>query len=350
MTTDAVGGVWTYAMGLADELARHGVEVTVAVLGPPPSTDQLATVAGVEVVLTGLPLDWTASSSSELISAAQALSALAQAYRADLVHLNSPMLAAYAEFPAPLIGACHSCLGTWWDAVRGCRPPEDFAWRIQALKRAYDACDLLVAPSQAFAAATTARYGVEVESVWNGRRSVPAAQPKSDRVIFTAGRLWDAGKNLAALDAASVILDASVVAAGPVSGPNGESIQLRNLHLLGRLTEAEVAGWMAHAEVFVSAALYEPFGLSVLEAAQAGCALVLSDIATFRELWDGAAVFTDPEAGAISRALQELLADPSRVADLGEAARSRSALYTVEAMTAGVLALYRGLAPVEAAA
>ena len=47
----------------------------------------------------------------------------------------------------------------------------------------------------------------------------------------------------------------------------------------------------ARCPIFVSAARYEPFGLAVLEAAQAGCALVLSDIPTFRELWDGAALF-----------------------------------------------------------
>ena len=51
---------------------------------------------------------------------------------------------------------------------------------------------------------------------------------------------------------------------------------------------------MARTAVFVSPALYEPFGLAVLEAAQAGCALVLSDIPTFRELWDGVALFVAP--------------------------------------------------------
>jgi hypothetical protein len=38
----------------------------------------------------------------------------------------------------------------------------------------------------------------------------------------------------------------------------------------------------------------EPFGLAVLEAAQAGCPLVLSDLPGFRELWDGAALFRRP--------------------------------------------------------
>ena len=82
----------------------------------------------------------------------------------------------------------------------------------------------------------------------------------------------------------------------------------------------------------------------MLEAAQAGCALVLSDIPTFRELWDGAAVFVpanDPTAAAA--ALDALLATPERTAELGAAARAASARYTVEAMADGMLAVYAGL-------
>ncbi len=57
----------------------------------------------------------------------------------------------------------------------------------------------------------------------------------------------------------------------------------------------------AAATVFASMARYEPFGLAVLEAAQAGMRLVLSDIPTFRELWDGAAIFVGDEAGTCPR-------------------------------------------------
>ena len=38
---------------------------------------------------------------------------------------------------------------------------------------------------------------------------------------------------------------------------------------------------MSRAAIFFSPALYEPFGLGVLEAAARGCALVLADIPSF---------------------------------------------------------------------
>jgi len=105
---------------------------------------------------------------------------------------------------------------------------------------------------------------------------------------------------------------------------------------------------LARTPVFASAALYEPFGLAVLEAAQAGCALVLADIPSFRELWGEAAVFVPPESPqAIAAALAALLDAPDRAAALGAAARHRSARYTLAAMAEGMLGVYRTLLPAD---
>ena len=37
MTADTIGGVWSYALELAQGLARHGVEVALATMGRVPS-------------------------------------------------------------------------------------------------------------------------------------------------------------------------------------------------------------------------------------------------------------------------------------------------------------------------
>ena len=46
MTTDAVGGVWTYALELARALEPHGVEIALACMGPRPTPAQRREVAG----------------------------------------------------------------------------------------------------------------------------------------------------------------------------------------------------------------------------------------------------------------------------------------------------------------
>ncbi len=96
--------------------------------------------------------------------------------------------------------------------------------------------------------------------------------------------------------------------------------------------------------MFTSLALYEPFGLGVLEAAQAGCALVLSDIATHRELWEGAAVFVDPaDADGVAGALDRLVVDADEALRLGALAERRARSFTAAAMADGVMDAYRQL-------
>ena len=102
---------------------------------------------------------------------------------------------------------------------------------------------------------------------------------------------------------------------------------------------------MADAEVFVSAARYEPFGLAVLEAARSGTPLVLSDIPTFRELWEGAALFADPDhVAGFARAIETVLDAPRLAADLADRAARRAARYTIEAQAKAMRAIYADIA------
>jgi glycosyltransferase involved in cell wall biosynthesis len=225
--------------------------------------------------------------------------------------------------------------------------PRDFDWRTALVRRGYANADVLVAPSKAFAEATQEAYDLEraPEVIWNGRRrsNLKPAQQLGD-FVFTAGRLWDEGKGLAVLDRAAARISTLVVAAGPLSGPHGQSIPLPHIRSLGRVDDAEVARRLAQRPVFVSPSLYEPFGLAVLEAAQVGCALVLSDIPTFRELWGGAAVFTPPgDDRALADAVQSLMLQPELRAELGQAARVRARRYKVSALAGRLNDLYRSL-------
>ena len=98
MTTDAIGGVWQYSVDLAKELRARGAAITLAVLGPPPKPDQKAVAADLDILVTGLPLDWTADTREQVLDAGRALGQLAERLRPDIIHLNSPALAASAFF------------------------------------------------------------------------------------------------------------------------------------------------------------------------------------------------------------------------------------------------------------
>jgi glycosyltransferase involved in cell wall biosynthesis len=349
MTADAVGGVWQYALDLAGGLRSRGVRTTLAVLGPAPSVDQqaMAEAAGAELIATRLPLDWAASHESEVKEAGRAIARLAAQVRPDLIHLNTPALAADARFDVPVVAACHSCVATWWQAVKNGPLPEDFIWRMDLVRRGYASAGELLAPTRAFAEATAEAYGLAQAPtvVRNGRRGLRGeTNARAEPFVFTAGRLWDEGKNFAAIDRMAAHLSIPVLAAGPLQGPNGAQVEARYAKPLGRLGDEEVARHLGEQPIFVSTALYEPFGLAVLEAAQAGCALVLSDIPTFRELWDGAALFVNlGDENDLADAVERLVHDSDARAVLGRAARKRAEAYSVEAMTEGVLRAYQSV-------
>jgi glycogen(starch) synthase len=353
MTTDTVGGVWTYALELARGLAGTDVETTLAILGPAPSAAQLndaRNVLGLTIIETGFPLDWSAGvDATEIEQSAAGLAELASNIRADAVHLNSPIFASGARFPVPVVGVCHSCLATWWRAVMGDAPlPAEFAWRDELLNLGYQRCQALVAPSVAFATATGAAHRLAEKPivVHNGRDThyrPPSPEPATS--IFTSGRLWDSGKNARTLDQAASLLNAPIYAAGPLAGPDGQMTRFNHLRALGKLTDHQIAERLASRPIFVSVSRYEPFGLAVLEAARAGCALVLSDIPTFRELWRDAASFVPAEEpAAIAAALQDLLEQPDRRRQQGMEAAKQAAVYSVARMTARMLAIYAGVA------
>lgn len=352
LTADAVGGVWTFAVDLARGLARAGWGVTLAVLGPPPGEDQreeAASVPGLALLTPDLSLDWTAGSAAEILRSGTGLAEIAAAAGADLVHLHGPAFAAAGPFRVPTVATSHSCVATWWKAVRGGPLPGDFAWRADLVGRGCRAVDALAAPSRAFALATQAAYGLARPPVviHNGRAAGRAPAPEAGDAApfaFTAGRLWDEGKNLAVLDAATPDCGMPVLAAGPLEGPNGARIALNAAQALGRLRPDEVEARLARRPVFVSTALYEPFGLSVLEAALAGCPLVLSDIPTFRELWDGAALFVPPrDPAALAATLRRLGSSPAERRRLGERAAARAARYGLDRFVAETLGLYRSV-------
>jgi hypothetical protein len=352
VTADAVGGVWNYSLDLARGLARLGIETVLAVMGPPPSQAQrkaARAISGLRLVETGAALDWLAPNADALVEAGEAIAKLVTEQQVDIVQLNAPALAASVKYPVPVIAVAHSCVATWWDQVKGDEAlPQEFVWRTDMMKAGLEAADLVAAPTHAFAALVQKRYGLATppRTVHNGR-SRPAAAPQAPHdFIFTSGRLWDQGKNLRTLDAAAGQIAVPVHAAGPVQAPHGETITFEHLNLLGTLEEAEMDRWLSARPVFASAALYEPFGLAVLEAAAAGCPLVLADIPTFRELWNDAAVFVDPlDAAAFARACNDLVGDDFERAVMGRAARERAATFTPDAMAAQMASLYRTLLP-----
>lgn len=360
MTADAVSGVWTYCMDLARGLATRGVETTIAVFGPPTSRAQRREAHAIdmlELIETGLELDWTATSHGDCLRAAERAADLASFPTADVIQINGAALALPAFTNIPTIVVHHSCLATRWRATGDGPFPHDLLWRIalngEALHHAYR----VVAPTRAMAVDMVDTYDLHTMPVvirsGRGRTGRALAEDMTENMaenlaeaVFTDGRLWDRAKDIATLDRAAARLPFTIYAAGSSRGPLGQTVDLRHVEQLGVIAPEEKRIWLSQRPIYVSTAIYEPFSLDVIDAAQAGCALVLADTPSLRELWDGAAVFTPQgDDAALAETLRELWVQPDQREALGQRAAARAATYSLDSMVDRMLALYLQFAP-----
>jgi glycosyltransferase involved in cell wall biosynthesis len=347
MTTDAVGGVWTYSTGLASELAAMGMEVHLVTMGPPPQAEKRAMLrdSRVRLIESPLALEWQDAGGDDLQNARRFLQDLEELIQPDIVHLNSFREAAF-DWMAPIVVVAHSCVNSWGLACDDTEWLSEPKWRhyTQAVAAGLDKAQAWVAPSQTFHDVICELYRPSSPGlvIRNGVAStIPFAGSKR-RLILAAGRMWDPAKNVSALARASKGLDWPVFVAGP--GSDSARKDSGELTLIGNLSHISLRARMQRAAIFASPARYEPFGLSVLEAASAGCALVLSDIATFRELWSGAALLVDPNSDrALHETLAGLCADDRERARLQVAARQRSERYSLARSADAYHALYQRL-------
>jgi glycosyltransferase involved in cell wall biosynthesis len=349
MTADTVGGVWTYALELTRALCPYGVEVTLATMGAaltPTQWRQARALPNLRLEESRFRLEWMDEPWEDVRAAGDWLLGLEARVRPDVVHLNDYCHGAL-PWTRPTLMVGHSCVLSWWQAVKGHAAPERYARYREEVARGLRAAGLVVAPSRAMLDALRVHYGPlpEAEVIFNARR-LEDFPPHAERepFVLTAGRLWDEAKNLAALESAAPRLGWPVKVAGETRHPSGGQVLARHVEPLGRLSSRELAERMGRAVVYALPARYEPFGLSVLEAALAGCALVLGGIASLREVWGDAAVFVPPnDVDALVEALELLRREPGRRARLAACARVRALEYLPARMAARYLSAYVSL-------
>lgn len=354
MTADAVGGVWTYAIDLAEQFSRFDIAVVLATMGPAPTDAQrlrATAVKKLELIESPLPLEWMPNLSDAAIEESGAwLRSLAARVRPEIVHLNGYAHAA-CKWNAPVVVVAHSCVSSWWLGVHRELPPARWRGYCDRVLTGLESADAVVAPSRWMLKTIREIYSpvlkrtVVIRNFTNLEIPLRQKQP----VILAAGRMWDRAKNLAILDKIGPVPGWQIQLAGDADGPDGSEYHPEQVQVLGRLSRKAMAQHLADAAIFAHPAKYEPFGLSVLEAARAGCVLVLADIPSLRELWDGCAIFAPPDDAACWKSCIDLVAHNTRLRlEYSMRAFLRSREFNATAAAERYLELYASLVAHEA--
>ncbi|MBV8550533.1 MAG: glycosyltransferase family 4 protein [Acidobacteriaceae bacterium] len=347
LTGDTVGGVWTFTLELAEGLIRRGLEVCLATFGPSAADFQIRSaraMTGLTWIHHSSKLEWMEAPWPDIKRAGQWLTGVALTERPDLIHMNT---LCHGDLPwkIPVVTTVHSCVASWWAAVKQSPLPPEWRHYQQVVESSLKSATIITAPSHVALAAIGKHYAIEIESgfaIYNGRRPGGFRIQEKKPLILSVGRLWDEAKNAKILAGLAPQLSWPVFLAGDPRSPNGDETVLPGCRLLGHLSPVELSEWYARAAIYVSPARYEPFGLSVLEAAMSGCALVLGDIASLREIWQDAAAFVAPnDADALKTVLQRLMHDSIYRAKMSRRALSRASEFTESRMVTEYLCAYQ---------
>jgi glycogen synthase len=348
MTADPIGGVWQYALELCREFAKSDINVVLATMGRRLERSERLSAFGlqnVELCESAYKLEWMSEPWSDVKAASQWLLDLESRFQPSLIHLNQYSHGAITwKVPALVVG--HSCVYSWFEAVKGAPPGPEWGAYRQAVRSGLQGADLVTAPSRSMLASLEKHYGwfAAAEPIYNGRSGAPFAPANKQDFIFTAGRLWDEAKNIASLNSVAGKIPWPIYAAGESRAPDGKSVLVDGPILLGRLNAEMLAQWFSRAAIFILPARYEPFGLSALEAALSSCTLLLGDTESLREIWGEAALFVRPEDPEHIRAtLVELIAHPFLREDFSRRARKRAGSFTPEQMARAYLEIYAKL-------
>lgn len=304
---DTPGGVASHVLGLASWLAQQDHRVTVVA----PGTVDPVAARGVAVQLLGGARNFRFNGSVAQLAVGRSQSARAvrAAGHADVVHVHEPLTPgaafAVARQCGPLVVTHHASFRVGPVLSRVLRR------RAAALHPASS-----IAVSRAARDTALAATGIRGTLIGNGFL-LPAAPPDSlgwrggrvPRVGFL-GRLDEPRKGFAVFRAIAgrahcAGIDAEFVALGPGSVDPGP------VRLIGQVDDAARDRELQRIDVLVAPNLGgESFGMVLVEALAAGCAVVASDLVGFRDVLAASGTGTlfpvgDVEAGlaALSKSL-----------------------------------------------
>ncbi len=352
MTTDTVGGVWTFTSELSGDLLKRGHAVALLSFGRLPSDEQSDWAVDQQARHPGqftytastAPLEWSQENGRTLAEGGAGLLKQAVQFQPDLLFSNQMCFGA-ANLGVPAVVVAHSDVLSW---ARACKlaaltPTPWLAQYKTLVGEGLRGADAVVAPTNAVLQDLSLNFTLPRpgSTIPNGR-SIPDPDPE-ERIprrlqVISAGRLWDEAKGLDLLRSCDLPLP--VLVAGETSfGEESAGDMPSNVQLLGPLAAADLHRQFRESAIYLCTSRYEPFGLAPLEAALCGCAIIARDLPSLREVWgDDALYFRD--ANGLTTQVRRLAEDDTARTELQRRAQKRAAGYTVERMTDAYLKLF----------
>lgn len=350
MTTDTIGGVWTFTQELATGLLEAGCDIALVSLGYLPNQVQQQWADHMrerwfehfQFDSEDAPLEWMQENDSAFTQAGPALLRTAEDFGPDVLHCNQFCFGAL-PIDLPKVITAHSDVLSW---AKSCRVAEldDSIWLRHyrsLVQRGLDGAQNVVAPTRSMLDALGENFRLPggCRVIGNGRYIRPMPHKSRKLQAITAGRLWDEAKNIKLLSKVSSPIPLLVAGDSLFDGVSVSSTS-GAVRMLGSLAENDLLRYFGDSELYICTSCYEPFGLAPLEAAMCGCALLLNDIPSLREVWQDAPLYFH-DAVSLSELLCRLHGDRKLLTEARERSSVQASLYSREKMSCAYLSLFR---------
>ena len=361
VTADTIGGVWTYARELVTGMVGRGIKVTLVSFGDipvPQQTQWMQGLQGLDYRPTAFKLEWMQDSEADLEASAAYLEEVVRETSPDLLHLNQFYYGAL-RCDIPRVVVAHSDVVSWWVAVRGQEPPDSswIRWYRKIVARGVINATAVIANSW-WMLDQIAQHYVKPDLasvVYNGRTPfLFDPHLEKEDLLVSVGRLWDAGKNAAMLLREELPLPVCIVGNDRHPESRGNAFNgiphRAGVHFEPPQSEQQLSRLFARAAIYAATSRYEPFGLAPVEAALSRCAIIASDIPSFRELWNGAALyFRNDDAASLKEVVTQLVNDRDLRRHYANLAHNHALeRFNSERMIDSYLNFYQTLVPVNA--
>ncbi|MFI5606340.1 glycosyltransferase family 4 protein [Amycolatopsis sp. NPDC051903] len=226
------------------------------------------------------------------------------------------------------------------------------SWHRSMIARAARRASGLVVPTRAVAdeLAVLVDVTVPVRVVPHGV-TVPTGDAPLDlpsKYVLAVGTIEPRKGIDVLIDAVAEVGDVALVLAGQPGWGGIDPVRLAasrgltDVHVLGKVTDAELATALRGASVLAVPSLAEGFGLPLLEAMASGVPVVHTDVPALIEVAGGAGVVVPRgDATALAAGLREVLASPARSAELIRLGRDRARDFTWRAAADAVWSAHR---------
>ena len=351
LTTDTIGGVWTYTKDLTEGLLHQGHAVALVSFGGLPSSAQERWISETisrfgnrfRYTPSNVALEWMPENDCVHPAGAALLDRIAADFQPDLLHSNQFCFGS-VKLDLPRLVVAHSDVLSWAAACTPSGLPST-PWLdryLHLVQTGLNGADALVAPTHWMLRALAAHFTPPARQhvIANGR-TLPEPDTISPRhpQAVSAGRMADPSKNLSLLLGVQAC---PLLIAGTSDHDTETPGHAATVTPLGVLPESELLHLLRSSRLYIAASLYEPFGLAPLEAALCGCAIVANDLDSLREVWGPAALyFRSPEE--LDQQLTRLLNDDSLFTRMQALSLQQARTYTATAMTTSYLDLYADL-------